>query len=91
MTGSKEIELDVRECDHINSTLSDQTDVSQAAFLTCNAEPPCVYNGQFPRHHGFVLEPTEAAKLIDKDEANREVVHPFLIGAEMLTHGAHQR
>jgi hypothetical protein len=48
-------------------------------------EPPCIFNGQFPRHHGFVLTPDGAAALIAKDEANRDVVHPFLIGAEMLT------
>src|ERR1035441_9128236 len=48
-------------------------------------------NGQFPRHQGFVLRPDEAAALIAKDPANREIVHPFLIGAEMLTHGAPQR
>jgi SAM-dependent methyltransferase len=88
---AKEYELDLRECEHINSALSDQTDVSHAQFLKCNAEPPCVYNGQFPRHQGFVLQPDEAAALIAKDPANREVVHPFLIGAEMLTHGAPQR
>ena len=88
---AKEYELDLRECEHINSALSDQTDVSQAKFLKCNAEPPCVYNGQFPRHHGFVLQPDEATVLIAKDPANREVVHPFLIGAEMLTHGTPQR
>ncbi len=88
---AKEYELDLRECEHINSALSDQTDVSQAKFLKCNAAPPCVYNGQFPRHHGFVLKPDEATALIAKDPANREVVHPFLIGAEMLTHGTPQR
>lgn len=88
---AKEYELDFRECAHINSALSDQTDVSEAKFLECNAHPPCVFNGQFPRHKGFVLTPEQAAALIAKDPANREVVHPFLIGAEMLKHGAPQR
>jgi hypothetical protein len=88
---TKEYELDVRECERINSALSDQTDVSESHFLTCNAEPPCVYNGQFPRHTGFVLKPSEAAALIAKDPANREIVHPFMIGAEMLTRGTPQR
>jgi len=88
---SKVYELDCRECAVINSAISDQTDVAGAIVLKCNIEPPSIYNGQFPRHHGFVLEPTEAGKLIAKDPANREVVHPFLIGAEMLVHGAPQR
>lgn len=88
---SKDYELDFTECQHINSALSDQTDVSEAKFLKCNAEPPRVYNGQFPRHNGFVLEPRKAAALIAKDLANRQVVHPFLVGAEMLVHGRPQR
>lgn len=88
---AKEYELDVRESAHINSALSDQTDVSQAAFLRCNAEPPCVYNGQFPRHKGFVLSHAGADAFIQADSSNRTVVHPFMIGAEMLTHGKPQR
>jgi len=87
----KTYELDCRECAVINSALSDQTDVAGAAILKCNIEPPCIYNGQFPRHHGFVIDPSQAQTLIAKDPANREVVHPFLIGAEMLVHGAPQR
>ncbi len=87
----KTYELDCHECAVINSALSDQTDVAGAIVLKCNIEPPCIYNGQFPRHHGFVLEPSQAQALIAKDPANREVVHPFFIGAEMLVHGAPQR
>jgi hypothetical protein len=88
---SKEYDLDYRECNAINSALSDQTDVAAAKVLSCNVEPPCIYKGQFPRHHGFVLEPPEAAALIGRDPANRDVVHPFLIGAEMLTYDSPQR
>src|SRR5581483_4501062 len=91
VSGGKDYELDFRECAYINSALSDQTDVSEAKFLECNAEPPCVFNGQFPRHNGFVLEPAQAAEFISMDPANRDVVHPFLIGAEMLTRGTPQR
>jgi hypothetical protein len=75
----------------INSSLSAGVDVGSAAELRANQEPPVVYNGQFPRHHGFVLTPEEASQLIAADPRNRDVVHPFLIGAEMLTHGAPQR
>lgn len=91
INSAKEYELDFREAQHINSSLSDQTDVSVASVLLCNTEPPCVYNGQFPRHKGFVLTPEVAADLISCDSKNRDVVHPYLIGAEMLTHGAPQR
>jgi SAM-dependent methyltransferase len=88
---TKIYELDVREVSFINSALSDQTDVSQARVLTCNHEPPRVFNGQFPRHQGFVLTPIEARTLIKENARAREVVHPYQIGAEMLTHGAPQR
>ncbi len=75
----------------INSSLSVGVDVGNAAELVANQGPPVVYNGQFPRHHGFVLTPDEARALIAADPRNAEVVRPFLIGAEMLTHGAPQR
>ena len=88
---TKEYELDVRECDFINSTLSDQSDVSGAVALGCNTEPQQVFNGQFPRHHGFVIEPDEARKLLEADPRNREVVHPFLIGQELVTSGKPER
>ncbi len=82
---------DTFELPAINPSLSVGLDVGAAAELIGNQEPPFVYNGQFPRHHGFVLTPEEAAMLIKHDPRNREVVLPFLIGAEMLTHGAPQR
>jgi hypothetical protein len=88
---TKEYELDVRECDFINSTLSDQSDVSSATVLRCNTEPQQVFNGQFPRHHGFVIEPDEANKLLEVDPKNHEVVHPFLIGQELVTSGKPER
>ncbi len=84
---ARDYELNFRECDFINSTLSDQTDVSEAKVLKCNTEPQQVFNGQFPRHEGFVLSPAEAAKLITADARNREVVHPFFIGQELVTSG----
>jgi len=82
---AKQYQLEYRDCAQINSSLSDQTDVSGAQLLTCNRKPARVYNGQFPRHNGFVLRPPVASALLASDPANREVVHPFLIGAEMLT------
>jgi hypothetical protein len=88
---AKEFDLAYRDAERINSALSDQTDVSAAVALKCNTNPQRIFNGQFPRHHGFVLTPDEAKRLIEKDLANREVVHPFLIGAEMLTHGEPRR
>jgi len=85
---TKEYELAFRDGDRISSALSDETDVTAAHVLSCNTKPQCVFNGQFPRHQGFVLTPEEAVRLIEVDKSNREVVHPYLIGREMITHVA---
>lgn len=82
----KSYEMAVRECGEISTSLSDTVDTSAARILECNESPQRVFNGQFPRHQGFVLSPTEAAKMTSGSlKSNREVVHPYLIGREMLT------
>jgi SAM-dependent methyltransferase len=87
----KTYELNFRECAAINSALSDQADVAGAKVLQCNTEPQRVFNGQFPRHDGFVISPEVAAKLIAADKRNREVIHPFFIGQELVTSGCPER
>lgn len=87
-SSAKVFDLDCREVPHINSALSDGTDVTGAVVLTCNAG--YCYTGQYPRHKGFMLTPGQAAKLL-ADPANAAVVHPFLIGDEMLTTGYPER
>jgi len=62
-----------------------------AQLLHTNVAASRVYNGQFPRHSGFVVDPTIAGDLIRQNSRNREVVHPFLIGREMLVEGEPQR
>ncbi len=79
------------ELPRIGASLSAREDVTSAVPLKANQEPPRVYNGQFPRHHGFVIDPATAQRLIADDAKNREVVHPFLIGREMLVEGEPQR
>lgn len=88
---AKEYELEARECRFINSALSCERDVSGAQVLQCNAEPQRVFNGQFPRHRGFVLKPSEARRFLRADSSNSEVVHPFLIGRVMVTNGSPDR
>ena len=73
----------------INSTLSDQLDVSGARILA--ASSGTCYTGQYPRHSGFMLDRTEAKMFLHADKANRDVVWPFLVGAEMLTTGPPER
>lgn len=84
-SSSKEYDLSYRECTHINSALSDQVDVSGAKRLQCNTFPQRVFQGQVPGHEAFVLNKDEAIRFIKGDSHNREVIHPFLIGRDVVT------
>jgi hypothetical protein len=84
-SAAKEYELDVRETGYINSALSDETDVSFARRLKCNTHPQRVFQGQVPGHDEFVLSKTEARELIAAEKRNREVIHPFLIGRDLVS------
>jgi SAM-dependent methyltransferase len=85
--GSKvqDYELDCRECDYINSSLSDLTTVSGAAILKCNTKPQRVFQGVTPGYAGFVLKPQERAKLIAKSENARALTAPYIIGRELMS------
>jgi SAM-dependent methyltransferase len=84
-SATKDYELSYREVETISASLSDQTDTSGAVRLTCNYEPQVCFSGQVAGHKGFVLTPAEAAAMLKSDARNREVVHPFLIGRDLLT------
>lgn len=81
----KSYEMAMRECGHISSALSDQTDVGGALVLACNSEPKRVYQGNTPGHIGFVLSPAEAKVIVRASAADRSVVHPYLTGRELVT------
>lgn len=85
---SKEYELDFRECSSISPALSDQTDVSTARTLSVNTGPKRVFQGQNPVHDGFKLRPEEAAELLRRQPAAREVIFPYLVGNDLVTVGA---
>jgi hypothetical protein len=82
---SKEYELDVRECDQINSTLSDEIDVSGAKTLACNTNPQRVFRGQEPGSRGFVLNHKQKQQIENKDFKSSEVIFPHLVGRDLLT------
>jgi hypothetical protein len=84
---SKRFELDEIVTDTISPSLSDKTDVSGAKQLANVMEPQRVFNGQYPRHKGYRLTPDEAERIIASNPSNREVIHPFLVGQEMLKKG----
>lgn len=81
----KLVELDCREVPFINSALSDAADVSAAHVLKCNTEPQRVFQGITPGHAGFVLLPEERELLLSRDSASASVIHPYLIGRELVT------
>lgn len=76
-----------RDVEHINAALSDKTDTTETLRLSTNTSPQRVFNGQYPRHSGFRLSPSEALAMLSVDPRNREVVHPYLIGQIMITLG----
>jgi hypothetical protein len=82
---TKDYELDVRETVSISPALSDQTDVTAAARLVCNCEPQVSFSGQVAGYEGFVLTSKDAADIIHRDSKSAEVIHPFLIGRDLVT------
>ena len=86
---TKEYELDKHECGLINSALSDTPDVSAARVLSCNGKS--CYTGQYPRCEGFMLGDREAQRMLRADSRNREVLWPFLVGAEMVSSASRDR
>ncbi len=85
-SATKEYELDVRECDQINSALSDETDVAGAKVLETNRKPKRCFEGQQPGHEGFRLNAEERAKLF-KDEDASTIVFAYINGTDLLTDG----
>jgi len=68
--------------DKINTSLSISTDVTTASKIKCNTQPKKVTKGQKHGHSGFLLTQKEAKVLISND--NKEVLHPYLTGDEMI-------
>src|SRR5262249_44848370 len=72
------------ETDWINSSLSTRTDVSGARQLQVNQKPKRCFQGQNPVNEGFFLTPEEAAELLAKNRGLGEVVHPYMIGRDLV-------
>ncbi len=82
---SKEFDLSCRDVAVINSALSDQTDVSQAAVLRCNIDPKVVFEGVQTGHDGFVVDAAEGRALLDADSKHAVYVKPFINGSDLLS------
>lgn len=74
------------ERDVIGSSLSTEFDVTKAKALAANAGSGACYQGQTHNHEGFLLAPSEA-KLVKKDKSSASVVHPYMIGDDILGPG----
>jgi len=81
---AKEYELDVRECDQINSALSSQTDVAEARVLSCNTESQRCFTGQMVGHDSFLVQSKQRNELLKKSPNTAEVTFPYLNGQEFL-------
>ncbi|MDM5180807.1 N-6 DNA methylase [Massilia sp. DJPM01] len=81
-------ELDMREVDNINSSLSDQLDISSAVRLVCNINPPIAFQGITPGHKAFVLSEAERNSL---PKPELVLTSPYLVGDEVLGGVAERR
>ncbi len=82
---SKSYQLDFREADAINSSLSDKCDVSEASALECNTDPQRCFTGQMVGHEGFLLTKAQRAELLGDEPEASKVTFPHLTGNEFLT------
>jgi hypothetical protein len=69
----------------INSSLSVNVDVSEAAVLTVNREPKRVFQGIIPGHVAFVITPAEARTLVKSNPINAQVIKPYSIGRDLVS------
>ena len=90
-SAAKEYELDVLECDAINSALSDKTDVAAAKVLDCNTKPQRCFTGQMVGHDKFLVSVSEQRELVNRCDTVSEVLFPYLNGREFLEGGAMDR
>ena len=79
---SKSSPFEDYELDVINSSLS-LFDVTKAKALECNKNSSTCYQGQTQGTTKFLLSPEQAKEYL-KDSRNAEVLHPLLIGDELL-------
>jgi type II restriction/modification system DNA methylase subunit YeeA len=67
----------------IGPSLSFDVDVTKAKSLNVNKKAPC-FQGQTHGHKGFLMTAPDAKLAIVKDPKLAEVVHPFLIGNDLI-------
>lgn len=73
------------ELEHINSSLSASFDVTTAVPLAATTGRMICEQGQTHGHEGFLIPRPEAQTLIGQHPEFKDVLHPFLIGDDMLS------
>ena len=77
------------EITQVNGSLRPTLDLSSAKKLKCNNRPKVFFQGQTVGHtEAFVLTTRAAVDLISHDPKSRDVLHPYIIGDEILKTGA---
>jgi hypothetical protein len=77
--------------DEITGSLSTETDLRHAVKLKVNRKPQVIFQGQTPQHAKFVLTPKQAQAMVAKDPKSKVVLHPYLIGRDLVNAGAPSR
>lgn len=81
----------VEELQLIPATLTSSFDVTTAKVIKANREPKSCFVGQAPQSEGFYLSKDQYKKFVMQDVKNKNVLHPFLIGREMLSKEKHPK
>lgn len=72
------------DLDRIPSSLSFRIDVTKAKEIKANSRKGTCFQGQTHGHKGFLLKPSEAKLLINKDPKYADVVKPYIIGDDLV-------
>ena len=70
--------------------MSDKVDVASAATLSVNGQV-LVRQGITPGHAAFVLSDAVRATMVSANVNNNEIIHPYMIGDDILTTGKPSR
>ena len=77
-------ELEI-ELDFINSSLSNEIDLTGAKIINSNRKPKKVFQGQTHGHTGFLMPNSKAIEILENDAKYRKVLKPYLIGRELVS------
>ena len=80
----------VHELEDVNTALSPGEDITKARPIRANSQSPACYQGQTHGHKGFLLTDKEVKNSF-QDAKSKAVIHPYIIGEDILRAGGPQR